>query len=319
VRTCPNCGASVAETDEFCGNCGTYLAWLKPEPEDTHPEPATTAQPAAAAPPAQATPEPPPAAAEQPHAVAPAKPVAQRRSRTPAPAVQPTKDGPRCAVCGTVNPHGAKFCRHCGSSLVAAAAPRPSSRWRRMRFPGPGGSPWPRRIVVLVVLIVLVVAGFLLYPYAVNLVQDVRDKLATPAPITPATTAASAAAGGHPVGLAVDGLTNTYWGAPAVGASARFTFAQPFRLLGVIITAGASTDQTAFNQQARPTAVDLVVTSSDGTSTTLPVTLADKPGPQTTNTGVSDVTGIRLVIRAATAQAPGQSVALAEIEFFKRP
>jgi hypothetical protein len=116
----------------------------------------------------------------------------------------------------------------------------------------------------------------------------------------------------------VDGVSNQYWGAPAVGAWAEFTFPQPFRLIAVVITPGASTDPTAFNQQARPTAVDLAVTSSSGATTTLSITLADKPGPQTTNTGISDVTTIRLVIRTATAQSPGQSIALGEIEFFKR-
>jgi hypothetical protein len=116
----------------------------------------------------------------------------------------------------------------------------------------------------------------------------------------------------------VDGVTNQYWGAPAVGDWAQFTFAQPFRLLGVVITPGASTDPTVFAQEARPTAVDLEITTSSGTTTTLSITLADKPGPQTTNTGISNVTTIRLVIRAATAQAPGQSIALGEIEFYKR-
>jgi zinc ribbon protein len=234
---------------------------------------------------------------------------------------EPLQTGPQCTVCGTVNPEGAKFCRHCGASLIEKAAPKPTSRWRWprwLRFRGAGGSPWPRRVVLLVVLAALVVAGFLLYPVAANLVQNTRDKLATPTQLSPATTVASAAASGHPVSAAVDGLNNTYWGAPAVGDSAQFGFAQPFRLLGVIITPGASIEQAAFNQQARPTAVDLVITTSSGATTTLSVALADKPGPQSTNTGISDVTGIRLVIRTATPVAAGQSIALAEIEFFKR-
>lgn len=305
MHTCPNCGATVSETDEFCGNCGTYLAWLKPE------EPATPAEPAVEV------------EAEQPQAVAPARPVAQRRPRGVPPATEPPADGPRCGVCGTVNPPGARFCRHCGASLTEAAASQPAAR-RRWRWPrwlrlrGAGGSPWPRRIVALVVLVALVIAGFLLYPLGANLVQDLRDKLSTPAEINPTRTVASAAAPGHPAGAAVDGTTNTYWGAPAVGASADFTFAQPFRLLGVIIHSGASTDQNAFRQQARPTAVDLVVTTSTGSSRTLSINLADKPGPQNTDTGISDVTTIRLVIRAATPVASGQSIALGEIEFFKR-
>lgn len=301
MRTCPNCGASVADTDEFCNNCGTYLAWLKPDDAD---------QPA----PAEAAPE-------QPHAVAPAKPVVQRRSRaTPMP-VKSTQDGLRCPVCGTVNPAGAKFCRNCGSTLLETVAPQQVSRWRWprwLRIRGSGGSPWPRRIVALVVLAVLVVAGILLFPLAKNLVQDTRDKLSTAVAITPSKTVGSAEVPGHPAGAAVDGVSNQYWGAPAVGDSAQFTFAQPFRLLGVVITPGASTEPAVFRQQARPTAVDLVVTSSNGETRTLSITLADKPGPQNTDTGISDVTTIRLIIRAATAQTPSQSIAIGEIEFFKR-
>lgn len=317
MPTCPNCGATVAATDEFCGNCGTYLAWLKPEPEPAEAAAVTPVEPVPAASPSE--PEP-----EQPHAVAPASPVRQRRPRAAPPVAESTPDGPQCTVCGTVNPPGAKFCRRCGNSLAEAApAARVTSRWwRRLRLPrwvwGSGGSAWPRRVVVLLVLAVLVVAGVLLYPLAGNLVQDGLDKLATPKEITPSQVTGSAAVPGHPVAAAVDGVTNQYWGAPAVGDSAQFTFAQSFRLLGVVITPGASTDPTVFSQEARPTAVDLVLTTSSGDTTTLSIAVADKPGPQTTDTGVSDVTTIRLVVHAATPVAPGQNIALGEIEFFKR-
>jgi hypothetical protein len=326
VRTCPNCGATVAATDDFCGNCGTYLGWLQPEPEAAEP---TEAQPEQAQPelaqPEPAAPAKPAVAAavDQPHAVAPARAVAQRRPRTAPQVAEPPRDGPTCKVCGTVNPLGAKFCKRCGASLIETAAPQPLSWWRRLKLPrwrrfwGKGGSAWPRRIVILVVIAALVAGGFLLYPAAGNLWQGLLDKLSTPAPISPSQTTASAAVSGHPATAAVDGVTNQYWGAPAVGDWAQFTFARPFRLVGVIITPGASTDQTVFNQEARPTAVDLDITTSSGT-TTLSVTLADKPGPQSTSTGISNVTGIRLVIRAATPQTAGQSIALGEIEFFER-
>jgi len=99
---------------------------------------------------------------------------------------------------------------------------------------------------------------------------------------------------------------------------AEFTFAQPFRLLGVVIHTGASTRREDFDQQARPAALDLVVTTSDGTTTTLPVSLADQPGPQTTDTRISNVVTIRVVIRGAAGLTPGRHIALGEIEFFKR-
>jgi len=300
--TCTNCGATVAETDEFCGNCGTYLAWLKPDKDkDDEGREADAEQPPAP---------------DQPQAVAPAQPVAPQRKTAAPTATEFAEDGPRCPKCGTVNRAGAKFCRQCGTSLTEAA-PRPAAR-RRRRSHRTGGSPWPRRIAVLVVLAVLVVAGFVLAPYIGNVAQTVFDKLATPVSISSNRVTGSAAAPGHPVGAVVDGVSNQYWGAPSVGDWVQFGFAQPFRLLGVVITPGASTDPTAFAQQARPTKVDLDITTSTGSTTTLPIVLADKPGSQTTNTGISNVTTIRLVIRAAAHQGPGRVIALGEIEFFKR-
>ena len=84
------------------------------------------------------------------------------------------------------------------------------------------------------------------------------------------------------------------------------------------IHTGASTDPAEFAATARPTALDLVVSTSDGTTTTLSVDLADKPGSQSTDTGISDVTSIRVVIRSAAGMGAGKDIALGEVEFFKR-
>jgi hypothetical protein len=300
MPTCANCGATVVDTDEFCGTCGTYLTWLKPNEDDNE----DTGSP-------QATP-----VVEQPQAVPPARPEPPRRTPATPSATESTEDGAQCPKCATVNRPGAKFCRRCGTPLTETAPRRPTTRRRRLHRTG--GSPWPRRIVALVMLAVLVVAGFVAAPYVVDVTQNVLDKLATPMSISPSRVTAGAAVPGHPVGAAVDGVSNRYWGAPSVGDWAQFSFTQPFRLLGVVITPGASTDPTAFEQQARPTRVDLEISTSTGSTTTLPIPLADKPGPQTTDTGISDVTTIRLVIRAAAGQDPGRAIALGEIEFFKR-
>jgi hypothetical protein len=306
MRTCPNCGASVADTDDFCGNCGTYLGWLHPEPG-----------PAVGVPSEKAA-EP---VVDQPRAVAPARPVA-RRPRTGAPAVETTSNGPPCEVCGTANPREARFCRRCAAPLTEVA-PVPVSR-RRFRLPGwpwfgGSGSPWPRRVVLLVVLGALVAAGFLLYPFASVVIEDARDKLSTPEVIVPARTVASARLPGHPGTAAVDGATNRYWGTPAVGGSAEFRFADPFRLLGVVIHTGASAERDVFDQQARPSTLDLEVTNSQGVTTTIRVDLADRPGPQRTDTAISDVVSVRLVVRAAAGLRQGRHIALGEIEFFRRP
>ena len=224
---------------------------------------------------------------------------------------------------------GSNFCRRCAAPLTEVAPSPPVPWWRRLwgrkrrsrwfRWPlGSGGSPWPRRIVVLLLLAAIVAGFVLLLPFADFLVQDVRDKLSTPAPVGPAKVVTNAEVPGHPATAAVDGATNRYWGAPAPGDWIDFGFAQPFRLLGVIVHTGASTKREDFDQQARPTALDLIVTASDGTTTTLPISLADQPGPQTTDTGISNVVAIRVVIRGAAGLTPGRHIALGELEFFKR-
>jgi hypothetical protein len=91
------------------------------------------------------------------------------------------------------------------------------------------------------------------------------------------------------------------------------------RPLGVIVHTGVSANRENFDQQACPTALDLVVTTSDGATTTVPIVLADRPGPQSIDTGISNVTGIRVVIREAAGLTPGRHIAVGEIEFFQRP
>lgn len=144
------------------------------------------------------------------------------------------------------------------------------------------------------------------------------DKLRSASAITPTAVSASAADPGHPASAAVDGLTNTYWGAPQLGDSIAFAFPGPFRLVDLIIHTGCSTDPQQYLQEARPTSLDLRVTASDGKVKDQKVTLNDKPGPQTVVTGVSDVVRVTLVVRTAAGTGPGRDLALAEVEFFKR-
>ncbi|MBB5958258.1 putative nucleic acid-binding Zn ribbon protein [Saccharothrix tamanrassetensis] len=227
-------------------------------------------------------------------------------------------DGPPCPNCGTANPPGRRFCRRCATPLhpgetAASAARRRKWRWRGDR------SRWLRRLVALLVVAALVVAAWLFHPKAFELWEDLRDRLATPAPATPTGVTANAAVPGHPAGAAADGLSNRYWGAPAVGDEVEFTFAAPFRLLSVVVHAGASAEEEGFAAQARPSALTAVVTTASGGTRTLPVTLADQPGPQRTDTGIGDVVRVRLVVRAATGLTEGRHIALGEVEFFRRP
>ncbi|MFJ2582607.1 zinc ribbon domain-containing protein [Kitasatospora aureofaciens] len=255
-------------------------------------------------------------------AVQPAKPIPTRPVVRPS-AADGTQDGPPCPRCGTPNLPDRRFCRRCAAPLTVTAPP-PKLPWWRTRWPfrrrariGGSGNRL-RRTIALLALVALVVAGILLYPVGRNAYQDVLDKLRSTAPITPSRTSASAAVEGHPATAADDGLTNTYWGAPAIGDSITFTFRTPFRLVDLIIHTGDSADPQQYRQQARPLVLSLEVTASDGELHRQQITLNDQPGPQTVATGISDVVQAKLTVREAAGTGPGRTIALAEVEFFKR-
>ncbi|GAA2997378.1 NADase-type glycan-binding domain-containing protein [Actinokineospora diospyrosa] len=360
TRPCPVCGSTVEDTDDFCGNCGTYLGWSAnpttppagPAPSDAPVADTASAEPAPAdaapvtppqapltgtAPrdgvaedrpvdlsPVESTPAAPPPPepvpvkqAEDTAPVLPGKPIAPRPTATTT--VTTAVEGPPCPNCGTPNPPDRRFCRRCATPLTpqdatsAAAAKRRRWSWHGDR------SRWLRALVALLVIIALVVVGILLYPKLDDAVQDIRDRLATPAPIAPRTVTATAELPDHPAKAAADGLSNRYWGTPAPGAQATFTFAEPFRLLSVVIHTGPTAERDRFAEQARPTALTLTTTSSDGSTRSTPITLADEPGPQRTDLGISDVAEVRLEIRASAGLGGGNHIALGEVEFFRRP
>jgi predicted nucleic acid-binding Zn ribbon protein len=377
---CPQCGAQVGATDDFCGNCGNYLGWGAKAARDNEVHgprndaggrvdgpggggvagefgerrgggagpaspgeadaasaarraaeaalivpievqpPADPATPGGLAPAASSGPAGPgkflaPADAADLGPVLPGRPEARRPLPTAAAGV--TVIGPPCPVCGTPNPPDRRFCRHCATPLHPEQHAASATRRRRWRWRG-DRSRWLRRLAALAVVAAVVVAGVIFWPQLTGLWEDLRDRLSTTTAVSPASTSATAEIPGHPASAAVDGLSNRYWGAPAVGDSIEFTFAAPFRLLSVVVHAGASAEEAGFATEARPTALDMVVTTEDGASRTVPVTLADQPGSQRTDTGISDVTRIRLVIRGAAGLAPGRHIALGEVEFFRR-
>ncbi|MFD5437559.1 zinc-ribbon domain-containing protein [Kitasatospora sp. NPDC127067] len=292
----------------------------QPPPAAEPPRPSTA--PVRPAPAQTPAPAPAPRAPADPVAVQPAKPVAPRPVSRPTETAE-TQDGPPCPRCGTPNLPERKFCRRCAAPLTPTeAAPKLPwwrTRWpfrRRVRIGGSGNA--LRRTIALIVLIAVVVAGILLYPAGKVAFQDVLDKLRKTAPIAPAATSASATVEGHPATLADDGLSNTYWGAPAIGDSVTFSFRTPFRLVDLIIHTGDSVDPEHFRQQARPVVLALEVTEKDGTVHTQQVPLNDQPGPQTVQTGISDVTQVKLTVREAAGTGPGRAIALSEVEFFKR-
>ncbi|MFE5935659.1 zinc ribbon domain-containing protein [Streptomyces sp. NPDC056470] len=268
------------------------------------------------------TPRVAPQAEESPvGAVKPAKPIAQRPTVRAA-ASKDQQVGPPCPQCGTPNASDRRFCRRCATPLRATATAAPLPWWRTVwpfrRRVRSGSGQWVRRSVIAVVVLGLLVGGYFLIPAGRWLYEDVRDKLSKATHITPASVEATASVPKHGPTLATDGLTNTYWGAPAVGDSLSFTFRSPFRLVDVVVHTGISKKAETHRNQARPIRADLLITASDGTTKTKTITLADKPGPQTIQTGYSDVVSVQLTLRDATGLTEGRHIALAEVEFFRR-
>ncbi|WP_330306024.1 MULTISPECIES: NADase-type glycan-binding domain-containing protein [unclassified Streptomyces] len=290
----------------------------------THPAPATPPAPAprnspGPRPPAGPTPDTPTPAPIQP--VRPAKPVAPRPVVRPA-EVPDEGAGAPCPSCGTPNPPGRRFCRRCATALNPAAKPEPLPWWRtvwpfRRRVRASSGRA-VRLLVILAVVVALCAGALLLLPAGRALFEDTRDKLGKPKPVTPVGIRASAEVRGHPAKNTTDGLSNSYWGAPAPGASVTYTFGKPFRMVDLLITNGPSRNPEDYHSQARALQVDLEVTTSDGERQNKQVTLSDKPGDQTIPTGISDVKTVRLTLRSPVGLTSGRQLALAEVEFFQR-
>ncbi len=175
-----------------------------------------------------------------------------------------------------------------------------------------------RFLVITAVVLALCAGGLLLLPAGRALFQDTRDKLGKAQPITPVDIKASAESPRHPAKNTTDGLSNSYWGAPAPGASVTYTFRKPFRLVDLIITNGPSAEPERYTREARALQMDLEVTTQDGKKQHKQLTLSDKPGPQTIPTGISDVKTVRLTLRSPVGLTSGRHLALAEIEFFQR-
>ncbi|WP_328301231.1 zinc ribbon domain-containing protein [Streptomyces sp. NBC_00435] len=289
----------------------------------------TPQAPPAAAPPASPQAAAPQAAAPQaaaspipsPQPVRPAKAVAPRPAVRPA-ARNDDVAGVPCPACGTPNPPDRRFCRRCAAPLTPTTAPAPLPWWRTIwpfrRRTRAGSGRMVRFLVTLTVVLALCAAGFLMLPAGRHLLEDTRDKLGKAKAVTPTGVEASAELPGHPVTHATDGLSNRYWGAPGPGASVTYTFAEPFRLVDVIITNGASSSPEEYAKQGRALQIDMEVTARDGQKVRRKLTLSDKPGPQAFPTGISDATTIRLTLAAPAGSTPDRHVALAEVEFFQR-
>ncbi|MFJ9593686.1 zinc ribbon domain-containing protein [Streptomyces virginiae] len=275
--------------------------------------------PARPAPPAPRPPAAPPVASPAP--VLPARAVAPRPVVRPLAASDDVTGAP-CPACGTPNPPDRRFCRRCATPLTPTTIAAPLPWWRTVwpfrRRTRAGSGRLVRFLVVLGVVLALCAAAFLLLPAGRHLIEDTRDKLGKAKAVTPTRVQATAELPGHPVAHSTDGLSNRYWGAPAPGTSATYTFGKPFRLVDVIVTNGASPAPEEYAKQGRALRIDMEVTDRDGVTVHKKLVLSDKPGPQTFPLGISGATTIRLTLEEPAGSAPDRHLALAEVEFFQR-
>lgn len=318
MTVCERCGSALDPTDAFCGVCGGFAAWADADaPAET--VPAGESEPA-------------PEVAD-PVAVQPAVPLIERAPARPSEAEYVAgPDDVLCGTCHASNPSGRKFCRRCGAGLFRLVPSAHRSWWRRLldRF-----ARWRRRrrlarkrgrlrfvlrlVVVLAVLAGLGVGADHLLHHSSSVTNNVRAHFAAPKPVNPRSTTASSAAPGHPAGSAVDGASDTWW-SPAAGSATgqwlQAEFAGAHTLLDVDVMIGASQEQNAFLLQARPAALLLTGTTTDGRTVTDHLALADKTGFQQFRVLIPQAESVRLTVESVDGAGPGRLTALAEVEFF---
>ncbi|MEZ0094242.1 zinc ribbon domain-containing protein [Streptacidiphilus sp. EB129] len=314
---------------------------------DTVPQP-TLPQPTV---PQPAVPQPTVSAAERARALLvpvadPAQPVASTPSVAPVlpgrpiaapPQVQAPgaesgdEGGAPCPWCGTGNRPDRHFCRRCAMSM-AGRSQDPARRpwWRRLpglrerRVPWAGERPRLRRDLGRIATWVGWAALLTLVVYAAlnvgTAVQAVSDHFAKRAPVSPDSSTASRSFPGHGPELAFDKINNTWWGPGISGDGAGqwidAHFDQPTRLLNLVITSGESTQPSDLAKSALPHSIEAVVTTADGRTKSVFLTLDQVSGGQTRDFRVGSVTDVRFIIRSAYGAAPDKQVAIAEIEFF---
>lgn len=277
------------------------------------------------------SPVPPPAVAP----VLPGRPDADRPQVRGPGFSEDIGNGPPCRWCATPNRTDRHFCARCAMPLAgegAAAQPPGRRPWWRRLFDRQRDTPWAgerpplRRVfdrigtwVAAAVALTLVVLAIVFVPDGV---QAGRDHFAKRAPVAPDGFRASRSYPGHQPQLAFDKRSNTWWG-PGVSESGRgewleATFAEPTRLLDVIITPGVSARADKLGGSALPHRIKATVTLKDGKTTTRDITLDQGAGGQRRPFRVGEAVKVRFTIESAYATSGDKQVALAEVEFFGR-
>lgn len=256
------------------------------------------------------------------------KPVAVTPRPKPRPTVTAERPKPGdlvCPQCGTGNSPGRHFCRRCATPLGATANRRPVSSAQ----PAAGARPVVRTrrfraswVVIPAIVAALAAVAWLARGPIGDFTQTVVDRVAASTARNPTGLTASTAASGRGPELAHDGFANLSWApaapGPATGEFLEASFAEPFRLVALQISPGASTDQAEFLAQGRPDDLRVSAMTSTGAVVERTVTLADEPGVQRIDLGIDDVVAVRLTIESANGATDTTHVAIAEVEFFGR-
>ncbi|MFF8731281.1 NADase-type glycan-binding domain-containing protein [Streptomyces sp. NPDC015171] len=267
--------------------------------------------------------------------VLPGRPEPRRPQTVRAPGEEPgAYGGTPCPWCATLNHPERHYCARCAMPLAGERPETPGRLpwWRRLRWRGDRETPWAgdrprlRRVFDRVLGwlgAALVVALLVALALVVNIpqgVQATRDHFAKRAPVAPDRYSASRFFPGHKPQLAFDKLNNTWWG-PGVADSGQgqwieARFAEPTRLLDLLITPGESIRPDQLSRSALPHRVAVRVTGADGKTTTRHLNLDQGAGPQRVPFRVGEVTAVRFTLESAYQPSPTKQVAIAEIEFF---
>ncbi|MEU5346317.1 zinc ribbon domain-containing protein [Streptomyces sp. NPDC020766] len=266
--------------------------------------------------------------------VLPGRPVANRpQVRAPGPEFGP-QGGTPCPWCATPNLPDRHYCGRCAMPMSGDGPTAPGRQpwWRRIPGFGVAQTPWagdrPRLRRGFGAVMNWVVGGLVL-ALIVTLVLNIgsgvdatRDHFAKRAAVGPDSVKASRSYSGHGAQLAFDKLSNTWWG-PGLSGSGEgqwleARFAQPTRLLDLVITSGVSTQPDKLSQSALPHRIEARITTADGKKTTRIINLDQSAGGQRRKFRVGAVTAVRFTVKSAYAADAKKQVSIAEIEFFTR-
>jgi hypothetical protein len=261
-----------------------------------------------------------------------------------------------CGQCGERSARDRRFCRRCGASLTAAAqvaAVRPPW-WRRLLIrlrlvrATPGRAPtaaeetrpsrrdrvagtWRRTAVRLGgrggLLAVLGVVAFVLAVQPVRTAlahhvagwsQDVHRAIVPSfEPVNARRASATAESPLHPASLTIDGLKNTYWTAPTPGGrlpTLRITFPGYVSFDAIGFTPAAYEDPRQF--LAQPRVHELRLTLSNGRTADL--AMQNSRDFQPFEVEARGVSYVDIQIRSVFEGQHGDTIALAEVEFFEK-